>query len=78
MGILNGKTYDIQLIVSKEEHVLEVAEFIGSFVKEKRGNISIHIHVTLGRDHGEVYAGYLSKAEVDPFLEVFILEGHKI
>ena len=75
VGIYNGKTYDVQLIMAREGHVLEVASLIGNYLLLPDGEASIHIHVTLGRDHGEVYAGHLVKAEVTPFLEVFLEES---
>ena len=75
VGIYNGKTYDVQLIVGREGHVLEVASLMGNYILLPDGEVSIHIHVTLGRDHGEVYAGHLVKAEVSPFLEVFLEEA---
>ena len=75
LGIFNGKTYDVQLIVAKEGRVLEVASLIGSYSLLPNGDVSLHIHVTVGRDHGEVYAGRLMKAVVDPSLVVFLEEG---
>ncbi len=75
VGIFNGKTYHVELIVAKEDRILEVAPLVGNFFIRPDGDVDIHVHINLGRDHGEVYAGHLVKAEVFPFLEVFLLES---
>ncbi len=75
VGVYTGRNYDVQLVVAKEGRVLEVASLLGNFLTTPEGEVSIHIHVTLARDHGEVYAGHLVKAEVKPFLEVFLSEA---
>ncbi len=75
LGIYDGRTYHVELIVAKEEKILEVAPLIGNYLITPDGEVSIHLHVTLGRDHGEVYVGHLIKAETHPFLEVFLIEA---
>jgi len=74
IGIFNGRNYDVQLIMAREGHALEVASLIGNYLLPEKGDVSINLYVTLSRDHGEVYSGYLVKAEVKPFLDVFLEE----
>ncbi len=75
VGIYTGRDYDVELVLPQEDHVLEVASLMGNYLLRPDGKVSVHLHVTLGKDFGEVYAGHLVKAEVSPFLEVFLLEA---
>jgi predicted DNA-binding protein with PD1-like motif len=74
IGVFRGDGYDTLIIESKPPHILEVANLTGNLI-DLGDDISTHIHVTLGRSHSELFAGHLIKAEVDPFLELFLIES---
>jgi len=55
--------------------VLELASLQGNSVKGPDGSYYTHLHVVLARKPGEVYAGHLIEAEVDPFAEITVYEA---
>ena len=55
--------------------VLELASLQGNSVKGPDGSYYTHLHVVIARKTGEVYAGHLIEAEVDPFAEILVLEA---
>ncbi len=64
-------TIDVEAL---EGRVIEVASLVGNSVKAPDGTYHTHIHVVLGVDPGRTVAGHLVDAEVEPFLELLVLE----
>jgi len=58
----------------QENRVLEVANLTGNSVRGPEGKYYTHLHATLAKAPGEVYAGHLVDAVIKPFLEVAIIE----
>ena len=66
--------YDTIDIESSQGRVIEVASLVGNSVRGPDGSYHTHIHVTLGVEPGRTVAGHLVDAEVEPFLELVIVE----
>jgi len=55
--------------------VLEVLSITGNSVLGPDNAYYTHLHAVVAKAPGEVYAGHLVDARVEPFLELFILEA---
>jgi len=66
-------TYHYVDVTPLENHVLEVIALNGNIVC--RGNeCKPHLHAIVARKPGQPVAGHLVEAEVNPFLEVFLVD----
>jgi predicted DNA-binding protein with PD1-like motif len=65
-------TVDVE---AEEGRVLEVLSIGGNSILGPDGAYYTHLHAVVARKPGEVYAGHLVDARVDPFLELFIAEA---
>ncbi len=77
VGIYKGDGYEVRRVEAEEGKVLEVAPLVGNYVVFG-GEVSVHLHVNLGKRHGEVLAGHLLEAKVKPFLEAFLVEAEGV
>ncbi len=68
-----GRYYPVD-VEAAEGRVLELVSLSGNSVLGPDGSYYTHLHVAVARGPGEVYAGHLIEAEVEPFAEVFVLE----
>ncbi len=71
IGVFRGDGYDTMEVEPLPGHVLEVLSLQGSIIS-RGDSLSPHLHIVAARSHGEVYAGHLVEAEVEPFLEIYI------
>jgi len=69
-----GRYYPVD-VEAAEGRVLELVSLSGNSVLGPDGTYYTHLHVAVARAPGEVYAGHLIEAEVEPFAEVFIVEA---
>lgn len=53
---------------------VEVAAMLGDVALDPEGEISLHIHLVVGRRDGTALAGHLNEAHVRPTLEVILTE----
>ena len=67
-----NKEYHYINVAPYEGHILEVVALNGN-VACFEGKCYPHIHVVLARKPGEVYAGHLLYAKVNPLLELFMI-----
>ncbi|MEB3773380.1 MAG: DUF296 domain-containing protein [Desulfurococcales archaeon] len=68
------RVYETVDVEAPEGRVIEVASLLGNSVQGPDGTHYVHIHVSLGVDQGRTIAGHLVDAEVEPFLEVLVME----
>jgi len=69
-----GRYYPVD-VEAQPGRVLELVSLSGNSVLGPDGSYYTHLHVAVARAPGEVLAGHLIEAEVEPFAEVFILEA---
>lgn len=67
------KYYTID-VEAEPGRVLEVVSLKGNSVRGPDGAYYTHLHITVARRPGEVYAGHLVDARVRPFLELVVVE----
>ncbi len=76
VGVLRREGgYDVKRMEASDKHFVEVAPVVGNYVTLPNGEVSVHLHVTVGREHGLTWCGHLVKAETWPFLELFLYEA---
>ncbi len=68
-----NKYYPVD-VEAEPGRVLELVNLNGNSVLGPDTSYYTHLHAVVAKAPGEVYAGHLIDAEVDPFAEVFIVE----
>lgn len=76
IGYYNPLTSEFtrEVLEAPEDEILEVLTLLGNYMVRSDGSVSIHTHVTLGVKNIGVKGGHLLKAEVRPYLELFLIE----
>lgn len=76
IGYYNPLTSEFtrEVLEAPEDEVLEVLTLLGNYMVRSDGIASIHTHATLGVKNVGVKGGHLLKAEVRPYLELFLVE----
>jgi len=69
-----GRYYPVD-VEAQPGRVLELVSLSGNSVLGPDGSYYTHLHATIARAPGEVLAGHLIEAEVEPFAEIFVLEA---
>ncbi|MCE4598711.1 MAG: DUF296 domain-containing protein [Desulfurococcales archaeon] len=76
VGFLNveNRSYYVKDVEARYPNIIEVSSLIGNSILGPDGSYYTHIHVTLGIDEDTTIAGHLIDANVEPFLELLIVE----